>query len=402
MDEKQIKEALRIIDLVARYLNAQLSSDEAVKLNEWINRNPENRRVFEQLINENRLESTHAAFHAFDTPAALQKVKFRKLELRAIKVQSIWSRPGILKYAAAALLILSIGAYFFINKRLAQSQNVQIVKNDLSPGSNKAILTLSNGKKISLTDAKPGIIASDANLVVKKNTNGSINYENNTVASEYRDEPAYQTITTPRGGQWPQIELPDGTKVTLDAGSSITYPVVFSGSERRVAVTGQVYFSVKHNAAQPFRVTVKDQIIEDIGTEFNINAFDDETAVRTTLIEGSVSVSKNKEHVVLTPGQQAVDRVGNEQIRLKEANLAEVIAWKNGLFHFDHADLKTVMRQVSRWYDVQVFYEGQIPKTDITGEVYRSMKASQVFEVLNNLKVNFRIDGKKIIVTDKN
>jgi len=401
MDEKQIKEALHIADLVARHLNVQLTPDEVDELTEWINRSSENSRVFEELINQERLEASHAAFTAFDTTAALEKVKLKKRELGATKVRTIWSRSSLFKYAAAVLLISSIGAYFFINKRTNQSYNSQLAQNDLLPGANKAILTLSTGKKISLTDAKAGIVASDANVIVKKNTNGSINYETNAVADK-DIKSAYQTITTPRGGEWPQIELPDGTKVKLDAGSSITYPVTFSGNERKVAITGQVYFSVKHDDDKPFKVTAKGQVIEDIGTEFNINAFDDETAVRTTLIEGSISITKNKDRVILVPGQQAVNKANEEHIRLKQANLAEVIAWKNGLFNFDHADLKTVMRQISRWYDVEVVYEGNIPKTNITGEVYRSMKASQVFEVLNNLKVNFRIEGKKIIVTDKN
>jgi ferric-dicitrate binding protein FerR (iron transport regulator) len=401
MNEKQINEALHLTDLVAGYLSGKLNAEDADKLSKWVDRSPENRRVFEQLISTDRLEATHAAFLTFDTAGALQKVKLKKLRRGEMRVRSIRSRSGILKYAAAALIIFSIGAYFFINKRQSQRQNVQIVQNDLLPGSNKAILTLSSGEKISLTDARAGIVASDANLLVKKNANGSINYERNTVAAESR-VPAYQTISTPRGGQWPQIELSDGTSVTLDAGSSITYPVAFTGKERKVAITGQVYFSVKHNAAMPFRVTVKGQTIEDIGTEFNINAFDDEPAIRTTLIEGSISITKNKDHLVLVPGQQAVNKLNDEPIRLKRANIADVIAWKNGLFHFDHADLKTVMRQIGRWYDVEVVYEGNIPKTNITGEVYRSMKASQVFEVLNNLKVSFRIDGKKIIVTDKN
>lgn len=325
-----------------------------------------------------------------------QKVQ-EGMPLAPARTIRLWPRIAA---AASILVILSAGGYFLLNKQKPQATQNQVAQNDLLPGNNKAILTLSNGKQINLTDAKAGIVAKDANVIVKKKENGSISYVS-IPAGAANQPPAYQTITTPRGGQWPAIELPDGSKAMLDAGSSITYPVAFNGGQRKVAITGQVYFEVKHNTTSPFIVTVRGETIEDIGTHFNVSAYEDEPALKTTLIEGSVRVSKNRNSTILKPGQQAVNIPGSDKITVKNADLPEVTAWKNGLFHFTHADVKTVMRQIARWYDVEVVYEGNIPKTDITGEVYRNMKASQVFEVLNNLKVSFRIEGRKIIVTDK-
>jgi len=270
---------------------------------------------------------------------------------------------------------------------------------DIFPGSNKAVLTLSNGKKISLTDSKSGSIAVDGNESIIKAADGTISYRPNS-GSASPGELLYNTITTPRGGQWPVVILPDGSKAILDAASSIKYPVVFTGTERRVTITGQVYFEVLHDAAKPFRVDVKGQTIEDIGTHFNVNAYDDEPVIKTTLIEGSVKITRGQYITAIKPGQQAVSRNGSNSIIVSEADIDEAIAWKNGLFVFKGSDMATVMRQLSRWYDVDVDYDGAVPQRLFNGDMHRSMKASQVLEVLSFYNVHFKIDGKKIIVKE--
>jgi transmembrane sensor len=178
--------------------------------------------------------------------------------------------------------------------------------------------------------------------------------------------------------------------------------VKFIGNERKVTITGQVYFEVVHNSKKPFMVMVKGQTIEDLGTHFNINAYEDELFVETTLIEGSVSIAKKEQKVVLKPGQQAVTENGNNNIKVIEANTSKVTAWRNGLFNFDNMPIELAMRQLARWYNVDVEYPKGVPKIVFSGQMHRNEKASQILDVLSFFKINFRIEegktGKKIMV----
>ena len=182
--------------------------------------------------------------------------------------------------------------------------------------------------------------------------------------------------------------------------SSVTYPVQFSG-ERKVTITGEVYFEVVHNPKQPFKVVANNQTIEDIGTHFDVNAYSDEPATLTTLVEGSVKISRGTDNKILKPGQQAVTLTATNDILVRKADMESALAWRNGLFHFNKADLKTAMRQIARWYDLDVVYEGSIPSTYLDGDMYRNMKASQALDVLDYLNVKFSIEGKKLIITNK-
>jgi len=304
------------------------------------------------------------------------------------KVRPLWTRIAA---AASILLVLSAGGYFLLRKEKAPEQVAVVQKVDVLPGNQSAILQLSNGQQISLNAAKAGKIAVQGNTSINKTADNKIVYEAGAPSTEL----VYNTVTTKRGNFYP-LTLSDGTVAILDAGSSIKYPVAFAGKERRVEITGQVYFEVKHNAQMPFRVSVKGQTIEDIGTSFNINAYDDEPNIKTTLIEGSVKISQT----TLTPGQQAV--ISNGNIKVKKADIGQVIAWKDGLFNFEGMPLADAMRQISRWYDVDVEYPDGMPKTVFHGEMHRNVNASQVLEVLKFFKVNFQIvqrsDGKKILV----
>ena len=221
-----------------------------------------------------------------------------------------------------------------------------------------------------------------------------------TVAYKSTDENSqpttYNTLSTPNGGQY-QLILPDGSKVWLNASSSIHFPTVFKGNERDVTVTGEVYFEVAKNAAMPFKITVKDMEVQVLGTHFDIMAYDDENAMRTTLLEGSVKVTKGSVNRMLVPGQQSII---NElpDIKVADADLEEVMAWKNGLFQFNGLDIQTVMRQISRWYDVDVVYEGKIPTGHFTGVVNRSNDISQVLKIMQAGGVRFKMDGRKLVV----
>ena len=306
------------------------------------------------------------------------------------KVFRLWPR---IVAAASIFLILSAGGFFLLHKTEPRQPIAQSQKPDLQPGSKMAILILSGGKEISLGDAKTGTIATQGNTNITKTVNNQIVYSNTQQPS---NEVIYNTIITKRGNFYP-LTLSDGTVAILDAASSIKYPVSFTGNERQVEITGQVYFEVVHKADRPFRVTVRGQTIEDLGTHFNINAYDDEPTIETTLIEGSVRINHG---VILKPGQQAAIQNGN--IKVRSVNTEQAIAWKSGLFSFKGTPMSEVMRQLSRWYDVDVEYPDGQPRTIFTGEMHRNINASQVLDVLSYFKVHFQIvagsAGKKIIV----
>jgi transmembrane sensor len=322
-------------------------------------------------------------------------------------------------WAAAAILVCLSGTVFYLlNKRAASdlAKAESIVKNDVEPGSNKAVLTLANGKTILLDDAANGVVAQEGKAKVVKPGDGKLVYSSDNSGGE--GPLAYNTLATPRKGQY-QLRLPDGTKVWLNAESSIHYPTGFRGKERRVQITGEAYFEVAHDKEMPFIVEKGDMQVEVLGTHFNVNAYNDESAIKTTLLEGKVKVrrqwavdsgesakgkgqkAKDKiQEVVLKPGEQAIAEAHSPLTIHHSPDLEQVIAWKNGLFHFESADIKTVMRQLSRWYDVEVVYEGTAVKNDpLFVEISRNTRLSDVLKVLQESgSAKFSIQGKKIIV----
>ena len=304
----------------------------------------------------------------------------------------LWPRIAA---AASIVVILVIGSLFIFRKRPTQQVvESKPVGNDILPAGTRATLTLLDGRTIPLDSANSGTLARQGNAIVSS-LNGQLIYDTN---SSQGVSTAYNTLTT-RPGEHYSLLLPDGTKVWLNAASSITYPVAFSGNERKVKVTGELYFEIVHNARQPFRVSVKDQLVEDIGTHLNINAYDDESAISTTLLEGSIKVIKGSESVILKPGQQTTLAPDDSSFQVRRIDADQAIAWKNGYFYFDRADLKTVMRQLARWYNIQVVYKGDIPKRTFKGKVYRNIKASEALGILSYFGAHFRIEGKTIIVS---
>ena len=268
----------------------------------------------------------------------------------------------------------------------------QRYKNEVPPGGNHATLTLADGSVISLDSAANGVLTQQGNVKIVKQSNGQLLYE-----GAGNHEMMYNTMTTPRGGQY-RLTLPDGTLVWLNAASSVTYPAAFTGRERSVSVTGEVYFEVAANENMPFRVKAGDMNINVIGTRFNVNAYAEEPTVRTTLIEGAVSVSAGQASAVLKPGQQARVQGNHTLAVINNIDTEEIIAWKNGYFQFTDADMPAVMRQIEKWYDVKVTYEGAIPKRSFGGGIQRSLPLSQVLGILEANDVKFKIEGKNITV----
>lgn len=299
--------------------------------------------------------------------------------------------------AAAIILFLGAGAYFLFYNRPQQqiTQQQALRDDDVAPGKTKAVLTLSDGTKITLDSARTGQLAVQGKTTVV-NQNGTIAYSGKATPG-----PLYNTLTTGRGEQSPSLTLSDGTRVWLNAASSIRFPVAFTGDARNVAVTGEAYFEVARDKAKPFYVKVRDMEVAVLGTHFNVNAYQDEPTIKTTLLEGSVKIlpdqpTQQQEGRVLSPGQQS--EVASGINRVKEADVDQVMAWKNGLFNFNHADLPTVLRQLARWYDIDVKFEGNGPTRSFHGKITRDLNLSQVINVLQEVDVKFRIEGKTLIV----
>lgn len=301
------------------------------------------------------------------------------------RVKRLWVRIAA---AASILLCCSVGLYFYRYHHSKPTETAQLSKNDIAPGSNKAILTLSGGQKIILNNAKTGQIALQGATKIKKTADGQVVYQagenNNTTVT-------YNTMTTPRGGQhW--VILADGSKVLLNAASSLTYPTAFNGKERKVTLTGEAYFEVMHNDKQPFIVLSNNQQVQDIGTHFNINAYGDEPATITTLIEGAVKVN----NTLLKPGQQSI--LQGNAIDVKQADVEATLAWKNGLFIFDDEPLESIMRKVSRWYDVDITYDTADKNKAYWGSISRYDNVSKVLAELELTGgVHFSIEGRRII-----
>ena len=297
------------------------------------------------------------------------------------------------RYAAAALIIFGISTAVFMFAKPAsrdisvREQQASIKQKSFAPGSNKAMLTLSNGQQVELTEGNGTV--NDAGVSIKK-INGALIYGSTNII-------AYNTMTTPKGGQY-QLTLPDGTKVWLNAASSLRYPTLFTGKERKVTVTGEAYFEVAKDASMPFTVTSGNQEITVLGTHFNINAYDDEGPMKTTLLEGSVKVKHGASVVTILPGQQSIVEEGTGHIQVKETDIQQAVAWKNGFFSFSNADIKTIMRQLSRWYNVEVIYESNAPNVEFSGEIGRSLTLDELLGILKDTRIHYRIEGRKLVI----
>ena len=309
-------------------------------------------------------------------------------------------RRLVIRYsAAAAVLIFASLAAWLITKPHRGTDNTPQASN-IKPGSNKATLTLANGTKIDLDGTGTGVIAQQANITIHKNSNGLLVYtiggKQNAAAGLTGS--AHNTISTPMGGQY-EVILPDGTHVTLNAASSLTYPVAFTGNERSVSLSGEAYFEVAKDQSRPFRVKSGAQAVTVLGTHFNINAYMDEAAIKTTLLEGSVEVAAGENKTMIVPGQQAVMEPQSGSLHTRTVNTDKEVAWKNGVFSFDGDDLKTIMRQVSRWYNLEITYSGNLPEERFYGEISRSSKLADVLKIMEINNVHFDIDNRHITVS---
>jgi transmembrane sensor len=311
----------------------------------------------------------------------------------------MWRR--IASIAALILVCISITGYFLFDG--THKGTLAQIDQDILPGGNKAILTLSNGHKIVLSAARRGVLVSQSNIRINKSSDGQLIYE--ATKGDHASHIAYDTLTTPAGGIY-NVELADGSKIWLNSSTSIRFPETFNPKERKIElITGEAYFEVTHNPSTPFRVATPHGIIEDLGTHFNINSYNDESAEKTTLLEGSISVKSNDQKIFLQPGQQAlIDNNGSAaSIVVSTVDLEETIAWKNGLFLFNNENLESIMRKISRWYNVKIEYQDQSVKKEVfLGSLSRFKNASEVMDMLEQTgKIHFEVKGSLIIVKKK-
>jgi transmembrane sensor len=354
-----------LIQLMQKHFSDDLENSKGIS--------PEaSRKLFNAIHDKIRAEST--------------QVRRRVISLRRVAI------------AASVIGLLVISAFLLSDRNTSKETvktdvNEQRFKNDVSPGGDKAILTLADGSSIVLDEAQNGTLTQQGSSKVIK-LGGKLMYD---LANKNSNEVVYNTISTPSGGQY-QLELPDGSLVWLNSTSSIHFPTAFIGKERRVEIAGEAYFEIAKNRDMPFIVSVNGAEVQVLGTHFNVNAYGDEENIKTTLLEGSVRFVHGVNTNVLKPGQQSQLSTNGVVSVVSNVDVEKVVAWKNGMFDFENAGIETVMRQLSRWYNVEIEYRGRSDDLFIA-EMRRNIKLSDALKALELTgKVKFEIQGRKIIV----
>jgi transmembrane sensor len=299
--------------------------------------------------------------------------------------------------AATAACIVLCGLFYYYPMQKNDARNTSVAAaTPLLPGSNKAELLLEDGSVLTLSDGKAGLVTQQNGVVVSRLENGRLHYESASPTSGSKI--SFNILRTPRGGQY-QIDLPDGTRAWLNAASSLKFPTVFSEDERIVEITGEVYFEVAVNKRKPFKVKSTAQTVEVLGTHFNVNAYPDEASTRTTLLEGSVKVTTEGHSVVIRPGEQSMVNDSSHKINIYQADVEEDMAWKQGYFQFNNEDIKSIMRKLSRWYDIEVLYSKDFVNQQFSGSVSRFEGAAKVLKMLEFTgTVQFKIEGRRVTV----
>jgi ferric-dicitrate binding protein FerR (iron transport regulator) len=394
----------KLIELARKWMAGRATDRELQQLHRWYDRWEED----EELVVDNDGDKEEIRIRI------LARIQEQIHQKRYQSVKLSFVKRYVRQIAAAAAIILIVGSYFLFFQNNVIPVKPMLANDIKAPEVNRAMITLSNGQHVYLDNANSGQLAVQGKVNLIKLSNGEIAYQSQNESSG--NEMIFNTLTNPKGSRIVTITMADGTKIWLNAGSSLTYPVSFAANERKVTISGEAYLEVSHHFTStsilsksgkeinsknkvPFIVITHGVEVKVLGTHLNINAYDDENTVKTTLLEGSVKVSSLITHQssLITPGQQAsLDSQG--KINITEVDTEASVAWKNGLFKFNDADIETVMRQIARWYNVEVVYESK-PTKLFRGEMPRNMSAANVFRVLEETGgVHFRIEGKTIVV----
>ena len=388
----------RLEYLFERYFSEKTTPEEKSELAKLVGENND-----EELIG--LLTKTWGRFETTDTIISLEKTKMilqRILNKQETKIRRMFP---LRRVAAAASIILALGtgSYFLFFKKTEKPTDIvkinDTVPHDVAaPNVARATLKLDDGTIIYLDSAKNGSLALQGKINILKLANGQIAYKGSLRQAQGDKEIKYNTIYNPRGSKVQSLTLIDGTQVWLNAESSLTYPTAFVGNERKVSITGEAYFEVTHDATKPFIVSKADVDVTVLGTHFNVNAYDDEETIKVTLLEGSVKVNNGADSKMIKPGEQAYT-IGNGQLVIsKNADLEQVMAWKNGKFQFNDASIETIMKEIARWYDAEVAYEGKI-SGHFVADISRDVPVSKLLHILElTNRVHFNIEGKKVTV----
>ena len=409
-----------ITDLIYKHIRDELNEEETIRLQNWIQQSDQSQTFFEEVSNVRSLIAEAIAQgeaqQQIDNTIAWQKMKALGWQLpdmdpkpgnRVIPIT--WRRYTAI--AASILLIALAGVYVLwlkpVKQTTAPTATVQPVTHDAKPHTQHALLTLDDGSTIILDSAQSGSLATQGNTRVLKLANGQISYKPG--GSSVPTKVLYNTVTVPRGSDVVHLQLADGSKVWLNAASSIRYPVVFTGNERRVNINGEAYFEITRlNAAAgklPFIVSKDNLEVTVLGTHFNVNAYDNEDNMQVTLLEGKVRVKSEaggqRFEKIIKPGEQAM-ALNNGKLTVKnDVDVEQVMAWKNGKFVFDNTNIQLIMRQVERWYDLETEYEGDgVKKWEFDGTISRYNNASRVLKLLEETgSIRFKVEGKKVLVS---
>lgn len=387
MESQEFDKSYYITGLIRRKIQQQpLSPREEEELHKWCSERAENASFYERIRNEKELAQSVNRYLATDTAQRWTEFHAQHIQRRD-KIWPIWQVWS----AAILLLAISISVLFYFYKRDTSHSSIgsdTLVNHDSmpSPGSNRATLVWADGSSIELSGRHSGLIVG-----------GELSYEDGSQLSEAKT--TYATLKTPKGGQY-RIELPDGTKVWLNAASSLQYPAHFDGDQRKVILSGEAYFEVAHNTKQPFVVETARQHLSVLGTVFNINAYEDEERTTTTLLEGKVALqSRNnmEKPILLDPGKQSI--LLADEFKVIAVDKQEAVGWKDGKFVFNGSDIYAVMRQIERWYDVEVIYEGDMSDILFTGTLSRFADIRTVAEKLElTREIKLTIQGRRITV----
>jgi transmembrane sensor len=360
-------------DILANYLSGGATEEEKTLVEGWILKEPKD---------TNELSDAQLLADLYDIRRRVfpREASFKKVQL--------WPRIAA---AASVLLVLSISGYFLLHKQIKVENRIDHLAAAILPGKNGAILTLANGQKISLEQTKNGLIVQQNGTKLKKPNDSSLVYTSN--AGNNSNEAAYNVLETPKGRQY-SVVLPDGTRIWLNAASSIKYPTVFAGlKERKVFLTGEAYFEVAKDKNHPFKVVSGKQEVRVLGTHFNVNSYNDEPSIATTLFEGSVKINNQ---TMLKPGQQA-NLYSSGKVTLSSGS-DNAIAWKDGKFRFEDTGIEEILRQLARWYNVDVVYPNGIPHETFSGYIDRGLNLSDALEILKYTRLNFKVEGRQIYV----
>jgi len=395
-------------ELFYKYLGENMTPEELHIFREWASRvenRPELHRLLSQWIDRD--------LHSYPQEEIDIEALYRDLEQRHGIPPSLAGSPNLsnsplpkikivwFSSAIAAACLLAVAGLFLWHRPPVPPVRLLTKSASVVPATNKAILTLANGTRIELDSAANGNLARQGNMQVVKLASGQLAYRSlagGGEADSRQGQLMYNEIATPRGGYY-QLMLPDGSKVWLNAASSVRYPMAFTGKERSVEMTGEVYFEIAPNASQPFTITNNGITVQVLGTAFNMMAYPDEDAMRTTLVNGLVQVSHGNDRQKIQPGQQASWSRNGRGWALSTPDLREILAWKEGEFRFQSLKIDAIMRQIARWYDVEIVFKGPQPVNEFNGVIPRKKEVTDLLTVLEQTdEVHFTLEGRRIIV----